>query len=30
MNASEEEQIPQPLMGKREIADLVEFILAPQ
>ena len=30
MNASEEEQIRQPLMGKREIADLVEFILAPQ
>lgn len=30
MNASEEEQIPWPILGKREIADLVEFILASQ
>jgi cytochrome c2 len=30
MNAREEEQLSWPLIGKREIADLVEFILAPQ
>jgi cytochrome c2 len=30
MNASDEEQVLRPFLGKREIADLVEFILAPQ
>ncbi len=30
MNAANEEQFPWPLMDNREMADLVEFILAPQ
>jgi cytochrome c len=29
MSAGKEEQLPWPLIGKRELADLVEFILAP-
>ena len=30
MKAAKEEQLPWPLIGKREITDLVEYILAPQ
>jgi cytochrome c2 len=30
MNAAKEEQLSWPVIGRREIADLVEFILAPQ
>ena len=29
MNAAKEEPTPGPLIGKRELADFVEFILAP-